>query len=220
MSKAHQAPPRHRPRYRYVAEHAIERLRERIRMLDIAHRLDSDVALWIDHAVEHAIRRGDVKVIDDRGEPARIVDISADLDAPTYALVKSNARADSDFGEAVVTIVDQRRLDELEAGRWKSPKFGSLAEKLAGVTIGPSPKNGDQKPPEKPKVTEADPDEVILVECPDQEHPGSMLFKKLKRAELSRFLIELALSGQDASKVHIWRQTKAQVKLDVIIEGI
>lgn len=226
MAKAHQAPPPHRPRYRYVAEHAIERLRERIVKLDIQHRLDSDLVLWLDHAVEHAIRRGDVKVIDDRGEPARVVDITSDLDAPTFALVKSNSRQDSEFGETVVTIIDQKRLDEYEAGRWKSPKFGSLAEKLAGVTIGPAPaaapRNGEQKPKEPP-VTEADPDEIILAEYTRalQSAGGTeTVYKKLKREELAQFLVELALSGYDASKVKLWRESKAQVKLDVVIKGI
>jgi hypothetical protein len=220
MSKAHQAPPPHRPRYRYVAEHAIERLRERIVMLDLQHRLDSDLVLWLDHAVEHAIRRGDVKVIDDRGDPARVVDISSDLDAPTFALVKSNTRQDSEFGETVVTIIDQRRLEEYEAGRWKSPKFGSLAEKLAGVTIGPAPKNGDQKASKAPQTTETDvsPNEEILIEY--EEGELGTVFKKLKRSDLPRQLIEIALAGGDTSKIRFWRQTKAQAKLDVVIEGI
>lgn len=224
MAKAHQAPPPHQPRYRYVAEHAIERLRERIVMLGIQHRCDPDLVLWLDHAVEHAIRRGDVKVIDDRGDPARVVDISSDLDAPTFALVKSNSRQDSEFGETVVTIIDQRRLEEYEAGRWKSPGFGSLVQKLAGVTIGPAPRNGEQQEKEKPRMTTgADPDEIILAEYTRalQSTGGTeTVYKKLKRAELPGFLVELALSGYDASKVKLWRESKAQVKLDVVIEGI
>jgi hypothetical protein len=216
MSKAHQAPKSHRPRYRYVAEHAIERLRERIRILDIDHRFDSDLVHWIDHAVEHAIKRGDVKVFDDRGDFARLVDITSDLDAPTFAVVKSNTRSDSNFGEAIVTVLDETMVDRYKEERWKEP--GLMATKLAGVTIGRT--NGNKKP-EKSEAPVAEspphPNEVILIEYTrgDQE-----IFEKIKRSELGKRLLEIALAGDDASAVTFWRRTKAQAKLDVIIEGI
>jgi len=201
--------------------------------LNLTHRIDTDLAYWLDHAVEHAIKRGDVRVVDDRGEPARIVDITSDLDAPTYAIVKRNIHIHGNgggggFGESVVTIYDQRRIDENEAsGRWKSLK-GTMAEKLAGVTIGPrtdlKPANGsapvvvEEPPAEEPVEVALDPDELVLVEYHDAE--GTANFLKLKRSELAGQLMQLALRGVDTSKLRFWRQVAAQAKLDIKIEGI
>jgi hypothetical protein len=62
------------------------------------------------------------------------------------------------------------------------------------------------------------PNEEILIEY--EEGELGTVFKKLKRSDLPRQLIEIALAGGDTSKIRFWRQTKAQAKLDVVIEGI
>ncbi len=192
-------------RYRFVSGHAIERLRERIITLGThQHRLDIDLEQWLDAAVENAIRRGDVKTIMDRGHPARVVDITLDLDAPAFALIKTNTHKSAEFAEVVMTVMDGEMVEQLEKGRWRDDKFRPLAEGLAKVTLAPP-----------------EPAEPVLHEEFLISYVGSdgLAHELVPRTRLKTMLVELALeSGVEEETIRVWREVPSTVKVSVEVE--
>jgi len=100
----------------------------------LSYRIDQDLVHWLDDAVEKSIRAGNVKAIKDRKDTAKLVDITEHLGAPAYVIVKANARDDSEFAEALVTVLDETMVAEYEEKRWS---LGSkMAQQLAKLPAG------------------------------------------------------------------------------------
>lgn len=142
MGIAYNAPGNGRARWRYVSSHAVGRLRERA---DAEGHLDDDfLGRVLDDAVERAYAAGrNENVLDERGEPADLVDLKDCFDdllvrGEVFALVKANDRRDSRYKEAIVTVVGDKaaagiREQTKEAKLGKEPFNPALSSELAGV---------------------------------------------------------------------------------------
>lgn len=251
MAKAHKPPAAHRPRYRYVSDHAVQRMRERVVDLDLEHRIDQDLVRLIDDVVERSTRtRGNVRGIVDNGKPARIVDITAELDATarTFALLKPNLGPRGgppiQHAEAVVTILDEAAYVAMSARKgWEQPKErngGLMAQKLkaAGFLSGgvPSvtirraaPSSTEAK--EAAGAAEGDQGEgEAVAEEPTPEHymievaaaGGVREFHEYEIADPDE--LERAaialLTESPGAEIFIWKRTGARVKVSVTIEGL
>jgi hypothetical protein len=167
MGKAWQAPMDSYKRNRYIAEHAILRLRERLEKSragtkEIAHRDDEDLANLIDTAVQESMDNHMFEQIVDDGDPATLVDISEKLQDALYAVVKRNSHSGKQHAEAVVTLLTKVMVDKHRRnGKWGNPvpadMLGSsptsaatvrlpvpavttsLGDKLAAAVIKPAP---------------------------------------------------------------------------------
>ncbi len=204
-------------RYRYVSRHAVERLRERIIALDLDYRLDADLEQWLDDAVEKAIRRGDVQIVTDRNEPAQLVNLEALLEAPAFALVKSNdhPNAKSGMTEAVVTVMDDIMVTKYQQGRWRDDKHRPF-QVLAGMKAPPKSDPVVAIKPDPPKPKPDKPDEQMLVSYVGER---GVTYEVVPRAKLKHFLIQLALDPEvEQETIRAWREVSVNLKVSVDIE--
>lgn len=138
MGKAYKA-PKNGDRTRYVSRHAVARLRERAEVP--AHLDDDSLSRVLDDAVVAAYSLGkNENVVDEHGDPADLVDISGTLDGLTargqvFALVKRNARENSEREEAVVTVLGDRSAELVRRETREGAGFGVMAEALRGVRV-------------------------------------------------------------------------------------
>lgn len=142
MGKAYKA-PKNGDRTRYVSRHAVARLRERAEVP--AHLDDDSLSRVLDDAVVAAYSLGkNENVVDEHGDPADLVDISGTLDGLTargqvFALVKRNARENSEREEAVVTVLGDRSAELVRRETREGAGFGVMAEALRGVRVPEAP---------------------------------------------------------------------------------
>lgn len=201
-------------RYRFVSGHALERLRERIIQLDLDHRLDADLEQWLDSAIEHAIRRGDVEAIMDRHEPAKLADIAKDLGAPAFALVKTNTHEKAEYAEVIVTVMDDVMVTQYRNGRWRDSKFRPLASGLAKVRlrdpvveVKPEPK---PEPMPKKTETQTEPKDFLVT----YHRNDAPLQEIVSPVRLKPYLVQLALDA-GIDNIRVWREVPMNLQVSV-----
>ena len=116
-----------RPKKRYrrsfwVTQHAIEKLRSRLKGEDLACRSDRYLGNLIDSSVLQAIDEDEYEDIKDQGDDARLVDLRDYLEGSLWALIKKNSynRAFKDYPKAVVTLLEDWHVKRSKkSGKWE-----------------------------------------------------------------------------------------------------
>ena len=199
-------------RYRYVSHHAVERLRERIIALDMQHRLDADLEQWLDDAVEQAVRRGDVQVVTDNKQAAKLANIEPTFGAPAFALLKPNDHPRAKLPEAVITVLDDVMVAKYQQNRWKDDKHRPFTV-LAGMKV---PESKPMEPTVEHKRLPrpiGDSQEQMLVSYVGE---NGVTYQAVPRAQLKHQLIQLALDPEvDQETIRAWREVKVDIKVSV-----
>ena len=121
MGMARQAPMDMYQRKYFVHDHAVERLRERLkRSGDTTHRANDDLGNLIDWAVSSSMESGTFEKVLDEGEPAIIVDVSEPLQDALWAIVKQNRTPRvSGHHQIVLTILTRDMMERRkQSGKW------------------------------------------------------------------------------------------------------
>jgi hypothetical protein len=187
-------------RKRYVSIHVVEMLRTRTDLrVDFMSASDEDVGNQIDQYVQQAIAAGRFQDVNDRGVPARVVDLREELGAEASALIKTNDEPGSQWYEAIVTLLPPDAVARyMSNGRWgTAAKLGDvLGEKLRSVPV-------------------AVPADMVLVTWKWTDTIGTQTARYLSTEVGDRVTQLLADRRVDAASVEVWRKVKTRVKVEV-----
>lgn len=209
MAKAHRAPNPHRPLYRYVSQHAIERLRTRTLPDSLQFRSDEDLGRWLDEAVEHAIGFDDRRwqIRDFSEDNARLVSLCDRIEG-TYAIVKRDDKG-KHFDEAIVTIADENMASQLKQ---RTPS--RMAEQLAKLDVKPTVRK--PLPPEPPVAEDPPPTVRLVVTYVGDDGPT---FVMTNTGDLQRLLRELATDDLvETETIQVWKEVPSRIEVRVEVE--
>lgn len=159
MAMARQAPFSHYERKRFISDHAVARMRERLNVPGKTEfRSDRDIGNWIDETVDIGIKEGKSREITfPDGERQLMVDLSwRDMEGKLWAVVKPDAK--NPQKQAVVTCLIGEAAESAFAAAAKAPaKLGDvLGAKLRAMMpdvpnrLGPPPAAAAAQPPKPP----------------------------------------------------------------------
>jgi hypothetical protein len=121
MGKAHNAPMSAKGRRFAIADHALDRLRERVAGTDLSYRDDEDLRHWLSQLCwERALLPVDTGP--GGGDNTSLVDLRDSLAGNVWAVIRPNvfrgARAPQTL--AIVTLLTGEMVDEnFATGRWR-----------------------------------------------------------------------------------------------------
>lgn len=226
MAMAHVAPMDHYTRMFYIADHAVERFRERLQETDVKYRDDNDLRNIIDSTVKEAIHLGRIEGVSDDGVSTAIVDLSqCHMGDGLYAVIKANSRAGA-CEYAVVTLLQAHHVEvSKRRGRWTDDD--TLAKRLmaeCGVTIPSRPttlalaKLGDKVAEEVAAIRSQLPPpkslETVLVTY--RVRDGQSVMEEYVKSEAPQRIEQLINGGTAvASTVCVWRRLVTTMKVSL-----
>lgn len=240
MGMANKAPTSQYSRKRYVARHAIERLRERLGTNEAVHRPDNDLANWVDRAVEYGIYEGKTTTLRERttGDRVQLVELDTrEFHADElFAVVKPD---DVKAGrEAIVTVLSREMVERYKTERWKVPDrinspFGKLlgampsipkdavcdgcqevsCECTCGKLLGTvEPQRADSKGVDGPK-----PDPVAYA-VTYRYTEGTVVVKRFAEASEAADEYARLIERADVLNVEVWSKVEVKITRTVTVE--
>lgn len=216
MGMAHMAPMDTYNRKFYIAEHAVDRLRERWSKSDQhRHRLNEDLGNLIDAALMSSVSACRVRKLYDSVtcEDFRLADLSKELDDDLFAILKPNATKKRNVPhEAVVTLVTGRMVDQSLAGHsWRDPSTSPMAA-LQNFKIEPKPVAVIASTPTGGKTKLVD-DAVMLTWFDTSENCSEIVSEANYKDRLATLL-----DTDLVSNVRAWRPIKFKSRVVVDVE--
>lgn len=226
MGMAYNAPDNYVRKYE-ILEHAIQRLRERLKdSSPYAHRPDKDLGNLIDEQVGRAIDGGAFESVNDRGEPTMIVDLSPAVNEDLWAVVRENKyKTKTGYKWVVMTLLtgEMVRRNQQEGGRWTeeteppapppAPKLGDKYSEDLKRLASQVGNMSDQKREHASQRGGAVETRLVSYMTADGQGP---FYEEYLKDEVAKYVEDLINSRRiNSQTVRVWKEVKAKVIVEI-----